>query len=131
MLYPTPLISLLGFKFKGYGHVGLSVEHMIAYNVIPGYDQINYTNEFDPFPAQFWVTGSVINFTTNIQETGTLGLVYNLNPVITNPLNFSVNKYNQGEYFVSVQITLYRVLPWGIYISNRLNITEPWITVDY
>ncbi len=131
VLTPRPIISLLSYRLNGPGYIGFKVNGLVAYNFVPGNDQINYTNRFDPFPVSFWNVYSIVNFTTKKEVSGTLGLVYNINPVISNIRDFPISNYSQGLYFLNMKLDLFRVLPWGVSLISNLNISKPWIEVEY
>lgn len=128
-LVPDMWLSLLSAKFSGSGFLGFTPLSLRGYDFVTGIGTINFTNDIETIPWALYQVNQTMNMTTRQGITYTLGNVYNLYPLITDSNKTLIANYLPGQYYLTLKLDLYDILPWGTKNIGTVTVSEPWVQI--
>lgn len=127
---PRIWIGLLSAHYNYSGFLGIKPISMTAYSSLPYVSPINYGNISNPQLWNMYTVEEYTNVTTRQVNIITFGDVYYIHPV--NQLigsSKALYTLHSGQYYLLLQLDLYRITPFRTQFLTGMNISEPWVHI--
>lgn len=125
---PFVYMGIVSSNYSGYGFLGFVPTDLRTFDSFSSVGATNITSKFQPTTENLIPANTYFNTTTMNVTISTLGRYTNLDPLVPNG-GIKISSMLPGQYYLSLSLRFYDILPLGNKYLGDVTITEPWVDV--